>query len=221
MIELKNLSKTYISETHKKKVLDNISLEIPKGKNIGLIGKNGAGKSTLLRLIAGMDYPDEGEIINTAKTSWPIGLSGGFQGSLTGIQNLKFVSRIYGKEKEIPQIIEYVKDFSELGEALNQPVKTYSSGMKSRLAFGMSLAFNFELYLSDEATAVGDKTFKAKAYKAFQERMETSDLIIVSHSEGIIKDLCQATILVNDTKAIWFDSVEEGLNEYNKIISIK
>jgi capsular polysaccharide transport system ATP-binding protein len=216
MIEVKNVYKKYRNHRGSSWVLEDINLIIPKNISVGLVGKNGAGKSTLLRIISGMDMPDKGEVIRHTKVSWPIGLSGGFNGSMTGRQNVKFVARIHGYENEIERIINYVESFAEIGKAFDDPVKSYSSGMKARLAFGLSLAFEFDVYISDEATAVGDRSFRQKASKEFKERVNKSSLIIVSHAEGILRELCQSGIYVRDRKAYWFEDIKEALTEYHK-----
>jgi capsular polysaccharide transport system ATP-binding protein len=215
MIELIGVSKKYKTHTGPKWVLNDINLVIPPKVSVGLIGRNGEGKSTLLRLIGGMDTPDKGTINRNCRVSWPIGLAGGFQGSMTGRQNVKFVARIHGSRGDVERIIKEVEDFAEIGDSFDDPVKTYSSGMRARLAFGLSLAFDFDVYLSDEATAVGDQIFRKKAVDAFKDRIGKSSLIIVSHSEGILKDLCQAGILLRNGKAEWFDNINDALNEYH------
>jgi capsular polysaccharide transport system ATP-binding protein len=216
MIKIEGLYKRYHNHHGSDWILKDINIEIPTSVSVGLIGRNGAGKSTLLRLIAGMDTPDKGNIIRDCKVSWPIGISGGFQWNMTGRQNVKFVARIHGFKENINELISKVEEFAEIGKAFDEPVKTYSSGMRSRLAFGLSLAFDFDVYLSDEATAVGDKVFKQKASQAFKERVGKASLIIVSHGEGILKDLCQAGIWVHDGKAIWFDDIKEALAAYHE-----
>jgi len=215
MIEVRNLYKRYRNHHGSSWVLNDLNFRIPTGVSVGLIGRNGAGKSTLLRLLGGMDIPDKGEIIRDCSMSWPIGLKGGFQPSMTGRQNVKFVARVHGRSN-IGEIIDYVEQFAEIGRAFDEPVKTYSSGMKSRLAFGLSLAFDFDVYLSDEATAVGDKAFKEKAKQAFRDKVGQASLIMVSHSEGILRQLCQSAIWVKDGKALWFDDIAEGLAAYNE-----
>jgi len=215
MIEVRNLYKRYRNHHGSPWVLNDLNFRIPTGVSVGLIGRNGAGKSTLLRLLGGMDIPDKGEIIRDCTLSWPIGLKGGFQPSMTGRQNVKFVARVHGRSN-IDEIIDYVEQFAEIGRAFDEPVKTYSSGMKSRLAFGLSLAFDFDVYLSDEATAVGDKAFKEKAKQAFRDKVGQASLIMVSHSEGILRQLCQSAIWVKDGKALWFDDITEGLAAYNE-----
>lgn len=221
MIEIKGLYKKYHNHHNDKWVLENINIQIPKNTSVGLIGSNGAGKSTLLRLIAGMDYPDKGVVRRNCRVSWPIGLSGGFQGSMTGRQNTKFVARVHGSSDEVERIIEEVESFAEIGEAFDEPVNTYSSGMRSRLGFGLSLAFNFDVYLSDEATAVGDRAFKAKASKAFKDKVGKSSLIMVSHSEGILKELCQAGIYIKNGRAEWYDDIKDAIREYHEDIKTK
>lgn len=216
MISIRNLYKRYHNHHSCEWVLENINLEIRTGLNVGLIGRNGAGKTTLLNLIGGMDLPDQGEIVRDCRVSWPIGLAGGVKGSMTGRQNVKFIARVHGDEQKIREVIEFVEDFAEIGKAFDEPIKTYSSGMRSRLAFGLSLAFDFDVFLSDEATAVGDRAFKAKATKAFKEKVGKAGLIIVSHSEGILKDLCRAGIWLNEGKAIWFDDINEAITAYHE-----
>ena len=218
MIEIRNLYKRYHGPFGGDWVLKDINLTIPQGVSVGLVGRNGAGKSTLLRLIGGMDMPDRGSITRTGKVSWPIGLTGGFQGSMTGRQNVKFVGRVHGGNQQIDSIIQQVQQFAELGPAFDKPVRTYSSGMRSRLAFGLSLAFDFDVYLSDEATSVGDAAFKQKATEAFRARIGSASLIMVSHSIGILKDLCQAGIWLNDGKAIWYDKLEDAIRDYHQSI---
>ena len=218
MIQVKNVYKRYRNRHGSGWVLRDINFTVPRGISVGLVGRNGAGKSTLLRLIGGMDHPDRGEIIRKCRVSWPIGLAGGFQGSMTGRQNVKFVARIHGNDSFIDDVIRKVEGFAELGPAFDEPVKTYSSGMRSRLAFGLSLAFDFDLYISDEATAVGDKSFKEKATQAFKEKVGKAGLIIVSHSEGILKELCQAGIWLDQGQAYWFDDIQDAIAAYHESI---
>jgi capsular polysaccharide transport system ATP-binding protein len=215
MIQLEHVYKRYHNHHGSEWVLQDVDLIIPTNVSVGLVGSNGAGKSTLLRLIGGMDVPDKGKITRNCRVSWPIGLSDAFQGSMTGRQNVKFVARVHGDNQHIGNIIKFVEEFAEIGKAFDEPVKTYSSGMKSRLAFGLSLAFDFEVYLSDEATAVGDANFKAKASAAFKDRVGQASLIMVSHSEGILRELCQAGIWLNEGYAIWFVDFIEALLSYN------
>jgi capsular polysaccharide transport system ATP-binding protein len=216
MIEIKGLYKRYHHHLNHDWVLRDINLTIPTGVSVGLIGRNGAGKSTLLRLIAGMDTPERGSIDRQCRVSWPIGLSGGFQGSMTGRQNVKFVARVHGGRRDVTTIIERVQEFAELGDSFDMPINTYSSGMKARLNFGLSLAFDFDVYLSDEATSVGDRAFKAKASKAFKDKVGQASLIMVSHGEGILKELCQAGIYLKNGQATWYDDVKDAIAAYHE-----
>lgn len=221
MIEIRNLYKRYHNHHGSDWVLKNINLTIPPKVSVGLIGANGAGKSTLLRLIAGMDKPERGEVIRHSKVSWPVGLSGGMQKNMTARQNVKFVARVHGSSSEdVKRVIKYVEDFAEIGTAFDEPVRTFSSGMRSRVSFGLSLAFDFDVYISDEATAVGDKNFKAKAKAAFREKTGKASLIMVSHSEGILRELCQAGIFINKGEAAWFDDIDDAIDAYHKAFGI-
>ncbi|WP_158774134.1 ABC transporter ATP-binding protein [Cobetia sp. L2A1] len=219
MIEIQNLSKrfyqSHYSQTDDQWVLKDINIIIPSGVSVGLLGANGAGKSTLLRLIAGMDTPQKGRVVRHSKVSWPIGLAAGLQGSMTGRQNVKFVARLHGADYNINSIIEQVQDFAEIGPAFDEPIRTYSSGMRARLNFGLSLAFKFDVYLSDEATAVGDRAFKAKATKAFNDMVGGASLIMVSHGESILKDLCQAGIYLKGGRAHWYDNIHDAIAAYH------
>ena len=215
MIEISHLYKRYHNQHGSDWVLADINLSIPKGVSVGLLGRNGAGKSTLLRLIAGMDSPERGEICRNCRVSWPIGLAGGFQGSMSGRQNVKFVARVHGGRRNVQPIIDKVQAFAELGDAFDEPINTYSSGMRARLNFGLSLAFDFDVYLSDEATAVGDRAFRAKATAAFKEKVGQASLIMVSHSEGILKELCQAGVHLKNGRAHWYDDINDAIAAYH------
>jgi len=195
-------------------VLKGCNFTIPTRVSVGLVGGNGAGKSTLLRLIAGVDQPTKGRIERRCRVSWPVGFSGGLQAALTGRQNVKFVSRVHGHEDDIADRVAFVQEFSKLGDAFDQPVRTYSSGMKSRLKFGLSLAFDFDVYISDETTATGDASFKKKAAEAFKEMTDKASLIIVSHGEGKLRKFCQAGIFLHEGQAHWFDTIDEALQAY-------
>lgn len=218
MIAIRNLYKRYNNHngTESDWVLKDINLTIPKDVSVGLLGRNGAGKSTLLRLIAGMDSPERGSVERHSRVSWPIGLSGGFQNAMTGRQNVKFVARVHGGGLNVQRVIDYVENFAEIGDAFDRPIRTYSSGMRARLNFGLSLAFDFDVYLSDEATSVGDRAFREKASKAFKDKVGQSSLIMVSHSEGILKDLCQAGIYLKNGQATWYDDINDAISAYHQ-----
>ncbi len=197
-------------------VLRGITLTFPQDRNTGVIGANGAGKSTLLQLIAGTDRPTRGEIRADGRVSWPIGLTGGLQGNFTGRQNAKFICRIHGFEADMKDRLRFVQDFSELGESFDEPVRTYSSGMRARLNFSLSLAFNFDMYLVDEVMSVGDVSFQAKSRQAFKDLSDRAGMIIVSHSESTIKSFCSSAVWLHEGRARWFDRVDDAIAEYRK-----
>jgi len=215
MIEFANVSKTYPLRKGRKVVLDSVSCLFPNNKNIGILGLNGAGKSTLLRLISGSEPPDAGIIRRSGSFSWPLGFSGGFNNNLSGEENLRFVCRIYGEN--IHEVTDYVKEFSELGESLYEPVKTYSSGMRARLAFGLSLAIDFDVYLIDEVMGVGDPLFKKKSRAAFEEKRKTSNLIVVSHDMKTIREYSDVIIILSQEKLKIYEDIEEGINLYQSL----
>lgn len=212
MIELDQVSKSYPTKTGHNLVLDRVSFSFPKRTNVGILGRNGAGKSTLLRVIAGTEQPDSGSVRRRGVVSWPIGFAGGFSGSLSGEENCRFVARIYGAD--LDEIVGFTMDFAELGEYFYMPVKTYSSGMRARLAFGLSMAIEFDAYLVDEVTAVGDSRFQAKCRKAFAERSGRSSVVIVSHQLSTIRDYCQRCAVLLDGKLLYFDSVDDAQAAY-------
>lgn len=215
MIELQHLTKSYPTPHGRRYVFRDLSFTFPEGANVGLIGPNGAGKSTLMRLIGGIDAPDSGRVVSRASISWPVGLSGGFQGSLTGRDNVQFVCRLYGASGEaLREKVRYVQDFAEIGEYFDLPVKSYSSGMRSRLAFGLSMAFDFDYYLIDEVMAVGDAQFQHKCKDVFRSKLERSRLILVSHNMKDIAQYCNVVVLVRQGQATLYTDVQEGIAAY-------
>lgn len=215
MIELRNVTKSYRGTFGRQYIFRDLSFTIPSGRNIALIGRNGAGKSTLMRLLGGLDTPDSGKVLSTQSISWPVGLSGGFQGSLTGRQNVKFICRVYGAEGAgMREKVDFVEKFAEIGKYFDHPVKTYSSGMRARVAFGLSLAFDFDYYLVDEAMSVGDAHFKKKATAAFKGRIDGAKIILVTHGMTQVRKLCDYVMLVEKGKIISYEDVEEGIDAY-------
>ncbi|MGD2112726.1 MAG: ABC transporter ATP-binding protein [Gammaproteobacteria bacterium] len=212
MIELRHISKAYPMRHGLNQVLDDISLAFPAGENIGILGRNGSGKSTLLRILAGIEQPDRGEVIRRRRVSWPLGFAGGFNGTLTGEENTRFVARIYGAD--IRRVSRSTHDFSELGAYFHMPVRTYSSGMRSRLAFGLSMAIDFSVYLIDEITAVGDKPFQDKCRNAFRERRQRSSVILVSHNLNTIRQFCETCAVLIDGKLHVCASIPEAQQLY-------
>lgn len=215
MIIVDDVHKRYQTEQGPSKwVLKGITLTIPSKLNVGLIGHNGAGKSTLLRLIGGIDQPTRGRIERRCRVSWPMGKASGLPGTLTGRQNAKFVCRIHGHESDIPNRIAAIRDFAELGDAFDEPVNTYSSGMRSRLLFALSLAFDFDVYIADESISAGDADFRKKAKAAFNNLADHASLIMVSHGVGTLRKFCTAGIWLNEGKAHWFDDIDDALRAY-------
>jgi capsular polysaccharide transport system ATP-binding protein len=179
------------------------------------LGVNGSGKSTTLRLIAGIELPNSGRIRRSVRVSWPLGFTSGFHHLMTGRDNVKFVARVYGAD--IRRVIDFVEDFSELGEYMDVAVKTYSSGMMARLAFALSMAIDFDCYLIDEITGVGDARFQMRCKVAFDQRRKNSDLIVVSHSMGTIKDYCDCGAVLVDGQLMMFNSVDQAIEVYNRL----
>ncbi|HDL4574526.1 TPA: ABC transporter ATP-binding protein [Mannheimia haemolytica] len=214
MISIRNVSKQYRTNNGWKTILKDINFELKKGEKVGILGRNGAGKSTLIRLMSGVEPPSTGTIERQMSISWPLAFSGAFQGSLTGMDNLRFVSRIYGADSDY--VKSFTEEFSELGEYLYEPVKNYSSGMKARLAFALSLSIEFDCYLIDEVIAVGDARFAAKCkYELFEKRKDRS-LILVSHSPASIKEYCDSAMVLEEGIMYTFDSIDNAYNFYNK-----
>lgn len=209
MIELRNVTKTYRTKRGVNTILDNVSIKFPFGENIGILGRNGAGKSTLLRVVAGIEMPDMGEVRRSGRISWPLGFAGGFNGSLSGEENCRFVARIYGED--CSRIVEYAHDFAEIGDYFHMPVRTYSSGMRARLAFGLSMAIDFQVYLVDEVTAVGDKRFKEKCKQAFADRSNRASIVMVSHSAATIREYCTRCLLLADGDLYLYEDVEQAI----------
>lgn len=214
MIFIENVHKRYTTEHGVGKwVLRGINMTIPSNQSVALIGRNGAGKSTLLRIIGGIDFPTKGRVERRCKVSWPMG-SGGLEGTLTGRQNAKFVCRVHGHQDELAERLAFIQDFAELGDAFDEPVQTYSSGMRSRLQFALSLAFNFDVYISDEVTAAGDAKFRTKAADAFKGMASRASVIMVSHDEATLRQFCQSAIWIDEGHAYWFDDLAVALKAY-------
>jgi capsular polysaccharide transport system ATP-binding protein len=218
-IVLHDVTKTYGAGATRKAVLDGVSTVFPGGRNIALMGKNGAGKSTLMRLLSGAELPDRGRITRDGPVSWPLGLSSGFNGSMSGVENALFVARLYNADPDY--VLDYVRWFSELGPFLRSPIRTYSSGMKSRFAFGLSMALNFETYLVDEITAVGDASFKQKCHTVLTDRIgppedRRANLIMVSHSLGTIEQWCDCGYLLDRGRLVFHETTEFLIKAYKR-----
>lgn len=214
MIRLENLYKTFILRGQHKVIADNINVTFPTGISVGLLGRNGAGKSSLLSMIAGTLDPDAGEITSTGTISWPVGFSGSFHKDLTGAQNVRFIARVYGVDTN--SLVDFVQDFAELGKHFHLPFGTYSSGMRSRLAFGLSMGIRFDTYLVDEVTSVGDSDFKAKAQRVFSQRLAESGAILVTHSIRMVRRSCQAGAVLEDGVLTYYDDIEAAIAHHKR-----
>lgn len=217
MIHIRNLWKTYSMKRVHKTVAKGINLDFPDMQAVGLFGRNGAGKSTLLRMIAGTEPYDRGQIISDGTISWPVGFAGSFHGELTGSQNVRFVARIYGVDTD--ELIDFVQDFADLGSHFYAPFRTYSAGMRSRLAFGVSMGIKFDTYLIDEVTSVGDAAFRRRSTELLEDRLSNSAAIIVSHSMPLMRELCQSGVVIIDGHATWYDDVEDAIKAHNDAMS--
>lgn len=216
MIILDNISKYYPTKFGRNYVLRDVSITLPRNRNIGILGTNGAGKSTLLRLLGGMDMPNKGRVTRLCRVSWPLALGGGFQGSMTGRENTRFVCRIHGVHNTLG-IEEWVKEFSEIGQHFELPIKGYSSGMKSKFSFAVSMAFDFDIYLTDEIMSVGDARFKQKCIDIFSQKRETASLIMVSHDMKNLRQQCDMGILLRNSRLEIFENIEDAIHIYQNL----
>jgi capsular polysaccharide transport system ATP-binding protein len=215
MIVCDHINKDYPLGHHKKRVLRDISFNLAPGKKLGVLGRNGSGKSTLIKLIAGTEMPTSGKVTRHMTVSWPLGLGGGFQGSLTGYDNARFISRIYGRNYR--DLADFIENFSELGRQLKEPVKTYSAGMQARLAFALSLAIEFDCYLIDEVIMVGDQNFQRKCHEEFFVKRADRAIILASHSPEIIREYCDGALVLDQGEAKIHGDIEEALEIYSAL----
>ena len=212
MIQLDRLTKTFWSRGGRKVIVDDLTTTFPTGASVALLGRNGAGKSTLLRLIAGTIRPTSGRVLSSGSISYPVGFAGSFHPDMTGLQNARFVARLYGVDTD--ELVDFVEDFAELGPHFRMPLRTYSSGMRSRLSFGVSMAIPFDTYLVDEVTSVGDGAFRHKSIRVFDARRERAGAIVVSHSEPMIRRICDKAMVLENGKVIYYDDVEAALEHH-------
>ena len=216
MIILDRVSKAYRTRSGRKRVLDNVNVTLEAGHNLGILGVNGAGKSTLIRVLAGSELPDRGAVRRYSRVSFPLGFGGTFHGALSGHENVAFVARVYGEE--VRAVTEYVEDFAELGEYFQMPVNTYSAGMRARLAFATCLAIDFDVYLIDEVTEVGDQHFRRKCAEAFRERTLRSDIILVTHNVHTLRQYCDRGAILANGELTLFDDIGTALGRYHRMV---
>jgi capsular polysaccharide transport system ATP-binding protein len=216
---LEHVTKTYpVRGGGRREVLRDVTITLPHGRNIGILGANGAGKSTLLRIIAGTEPPDSGRVRRACRVSFPLGFTGTFNSGLSGRENATFLARVYGADPR--RVLDFIHDFAELGRYLDMPVETYSAGMMARLAFGVTLAIDFDIYLVDEITEVGDARFRAKSARAFRDRLSRSSIILVSHSSATIRSLCDCSAILWDAELYPFETVSEGMKSYAELMGV-
>lgn len=216
MIRFENLTKGYWVNGRWQTVIDNLTATLPTGKSLALLGRNGAGKSTLMRILAGSERPTSGRAVTDGTISWPVGYGGSFHGDLTGLQNTRFIGRVYGVDTD--ELVSFVEDFAEIGEYFHMPVRTYSSGMRSRLTFGISMGIKFDTYLVDEVTAVGDVRFKIKSRAVFRARMKNASAIVVSHNTDDLRAFCDAGIVLHQGRLRYFDQLWEAIKLHEELM---
>lgn len=214
MIRLENLTKIYRMGHESKCVARNINATFPSGVSVALLGRNGAGKSTLMRMIAGTEDPTSGRVFSTGSISWPVGFAGSFHPDLTGQQNVRFIGRVYGVDTD--ELSDFVEDFAELGSHYRQPFRTYSSGMRSRLAFGLSMGISFDTYLVDEVTSVGDASFRSRSAEVFHERMKNAGAIVVTHSMAQVRELCQIGAVLEHGELHLYEDLDEAIAHHSR-----
>ena len=222
MIEVKNLTKSYVHKGKRVKIFEDISFCVERGESVALLGRNGAGKSTLLRILGGIDLPDSGTIQADVSISWPVGLVGGFQGSLSGRENVIFVSKIYaGNEPDVIQEkVRRVEEFAELGVYYDRPFKTYSSGMRSRVTFGLSMAFDFDVYLMDEVSSAGDERFRKRSRERLEELNQKADFMLVDHNLWGLQFHCNRALLLHNGGLIEFDDLDEAIASHKRLLEL-
>jgi capsular polysaccharide transport system ATP-binding protein len=214
MIVLENLTKSFYMHGIRTTIADDVSVVFPTGKSVGLMGRNGAGKSTLLKILAGTTNPTSGRVLSDGSVSFPVGLASSMHPNLTGAQNVRFVARIYGVDTDA--LTKFVRDFADIGNHFFLPVRSYSSGMRGRITFGINMGLKFDTYLIDEVTAVGDAQFAEKSREVFLDRLNDSGAVFVSHSMGILRRMCTAGAVLEKGKLLYFEDLEEAIEVHER-----
>ena len=214
MIKLTNVCKSYETRNGPVTIFKNVNMVVGPGEKIGILGRNGAGKSTIIRLISGAEMPTSGKIQRSMSVSWPLAFGGAFQGALTGLDNLRFISRVYGARAE--DKIGFVEEFSELGTYFREPVRNYSAGMRARLAFAISMVVEFDCFLIDEIVAVGDARFTEKCRQELFEKRGDRAMIIVSHDREFVRSHCDQAAVLTGGELQRFPTVEAAYEYYGE-----
>jgi capsular polysaccharide transport system ATP-binding protein len=217
MIVLEDISKWFPAPGGRHVLFEGVNLTIPSNTGVAILGRNGAGKSTLLDIISGVLQPDTGRVLTSGNISYPVGFSGAFHGQMTGVQAARFVARIYGADTD--EVVEFTRDFTDLGRLLYQPIRTYSSGQKSRLSFAISMAIPFDTYLLDEVGAVGDINFKIKSNAVFEDRMRNAGIVMVAHGMGQVRKFCTQGAVIHRQSLYHYEDIEEAIAHYARINS--
>jgi capsular polysaccharide transport system ATP-binding protein len=217
MIQVENVSKVYRTRGGARRVLDGVNLTLQRGRNVGILGRNGAGKSTLIRLLSGAEKPSSGRIHRGMSVSWPLAFGGAFQGNLTGLDNLKFICRVYGIDYR--NLVPFVEEFTELGPYFREPVSHYSTGMTTRLAFALSMAIEFDCFLIDETMVVGDKRFHDRCHEELFRKRRDRAFILVSHDANVIKLYCERACVLDQGHLHEFETVDAAYDFYNQLIA--
>jgi len=215
MIEIRNLVKDYQTHSGPRRVLDGINASVEPGEKLAILGRNGAGKTTLMKLIGGVEEPTSGRIDRSMSLSWPLGFMGGFHPNLTGFDNVRFIARIY--DQPLERVLAYTQDFAELGKEIHMPLETYSTGMRARLAFGLSLAIEFDCYLIDEVIAVGDQRFQRKCQEELFDKRKDRAMILASHSIDIVKLYCTHALVLKQGRGKVFQDIDFALRIYSDL----
>lgn len=218
MIHLDRLTKVFPMRGQRKVIVENLTATFPTGASVALLGRNGAGKSTLLKLIAGTIRPTSGRVLSTGSISYPVGFAGSFHPDLTGVQNTRFVARLYGVDTD--ELSDFVQNFAELGRHFFMPLRTYSAGMKARLSFGVSMGIPFDTYLVDEVTSVGDGAFRQKSVRVFDERRAKAGTIVVSHSPPLVKRICDMGVVLENGTLKFYDDIDEALEHHERNLKL-
>ncbi len=216
MIRLENLGKHFAMEDGTHRVFEGLSMTLPPGRSLGLLGRNGAGKSTLMQIIAGTMRPSTGRVVRHSRISWPIGHANSFHPDMTGLQNTRFLARVYGVDSE--SLADFVEEFADIGAHFYMPLRTYSNGMRARLSFGVAMGIPFDTYLIDEVTAAGDKAFRTRSRRVFRARLAQADAIMISHSMSDLRKFCDSGLVLHQGRLELYHDIEEAIARHEALL---